>query len=874
MWLSLSTYFLSFKLNIQLIRACILFLILLFFTTGLNAQSCSQTFTASGQDDDPTILTIVPSDITCTSAAITGISLCNAAGNLTNSFCGTWYDFTLAIDGVDQVTGCAMDLNGISIPTNFTSLSIRSADLDVYSDAITIVLDLCVSFSASCTAPSATSSINSASCPLSYYVDVAVSALGDGSPNITDGTNNWPVNSLGTTTVGPFASGSFVNLTLEHGTNPVCDLALGNFSFFCGPANDDCLNAISLTVDAMNCDGLFINGDNTGATAGTDPFGTCFVGGVNGVWFNFMAPASGAVSISTDFLGGTSADTEIAVFDDCLGTTELACDQDGGTLVNFNSIIPSLSGLTPWATYYILVSGWNGTEGSFCIQINELSCTKATHANYSADFSNCPTSTSVSFEVITMGSATSINVLNNLGGTNPPPITSTGVYQISNLPITGNVEIYLDPNDNVVCQDTIGPFTLACPPQNDTCTTALDITGDINTGTNLYSNTTYADDGLNPMSVTGCNTFNSWCNTNPCFRDVWYSVTPSLAGCIGYLSVSTLGSTFDTKLAIYSDCGTVISANDDYHGSVNGFTSLTTAAVENGETYYIQIGGYNSIEFGDISLNMRLKDIQSVVPSNAGNISAHMECTHADGWTHYIDTLNNYLVMSIQKNGEDTGWLPMTTGVSFSQEAFQNSSNVGTNNCNSFYAIEADHLQMFRTWNVNLITQPTNPVLVRAYYTDGDYTNLDLGYNGWTGNNIPGHSSLEHYQILNGEANFNINSCHLDDNGGNASYQPLNFTYGSPACMTDHYAEFSISDFTGGGGTGYVESCVSDLTLSGNQSSDNDYEAGNTISSSQFILSPAIIDYDAVTEIHLMTGFEVQQGATFHAFLDGCGGAQ
>ncbi|RMG66499.1 MAG: T9SS C-terminal target domain-containing protein [Bacteroidetes bacterium] len=143
------------------------------------------------------------------------------------------------------------------------------------------------------------------------------------------------------------------------------------------PSNDDLCDASVLAVGA-SCGGI-PNGDNTGATAQTnEPVGTCFSGGANSVWYKFEAPASGLVTISTDInVSGTNDDTEIALYSMSGGAcnidslVEVACDQDGGSVINFNSII-SAAPVTPGDTFYIQVSGWNGTEGSFCIEITEV----------------------------------------------------------------------------------------------------------------------------------------------------------------------------------------------------------------------------------------------------------------------------------------------------------------------------------------------------------------------------------------------------------------------------------------------------------------------------------------------------------------------
>ncbi len=78
----------------------------------LNAQTCIQTFTASGQDSGPTVLTINSADITCNGAnPISSLKLTNAAGSLTSFYCSTdgteWFGFNLSIDGGAPITGCA-----------------------------------------------------------------------------------------------------------------------------------------------------------------------------------------------------------------------------------------------------------------------------------------------------------------------------------------------------------------------------------------------------------------------------------------------------------------------------------------------------------------------------------------------------------------------------------------------------------------------------------------------------------------------------------------------------------------------------------------------------------------------------------------------
>lgn len=233
---------------------------------------------------------------------------------------------------------------------------------------------------ASCTPPAATTTVVPACGTAQYSIDVNVTALGSGTPSITDGTTTWPVSAIGVVNVGPFASGSSVNLTLLHGLDTTCNLPLGNFVYNCPLANDDLCNAIPLVVNAISTGTQY---NNIGATSETnEPIASCFEDGINGsVWFSFVAPASGEVIITTDIAGASATDTEIALYD-ATGVTcsdlstlgaPIGCDQDGGTTIIYNSILVQ-AGLTPGTTYYIQVDdyGYGTGQGTFGIEVQEV----------------------------------------------------------------------------------------------------------------------------------------------------------------------------------------------------------------------------------------------------------------------------------------------------------------------------------------------------------------------------------------------------------------------------------------------------------------------------------------------------------------------
>ena len=125
-----------------------------------------------------------------------------------------------------------------------------------------------------------------------------------------------------------------------------------------------------------------------------------------------------------------------------------------------------------------------------------------------------------------------------------------------------------------------GKLTISCdsqagPPSNDDCSDAQSI-GNV---TDLPFDTTCATfDGL------------GHCRISP---NVWYRYT---AGGSGPVTVSLLGSQFDTTLAVYDGiscdpaAGDLIECNDDFSGNME--SQITFQAVS-GNQYLIEVGGYD-----------------------------------------------------------------------------------------------------------------------------------------------------------------------------------------------------------------------------------------------------------------------------------------
>ena len=141
------------------------------------------------------------------------------------------------------------------------------------------------------------------------------------------------------------------------------------------PANDDLCNASEIIVDAAE-----VSFNNEGGTAQEgEPEGSCwlFLGSpIESVWLYFTAPESGNATVTTDFEDNELHDTHIAIYeltgtcDDLTTLVQVGCDEDGGTVgPNGWTSIANMTGLTPGATYYIQVDGYNTQDGQFFIQV-------------------------------------------------------------------------------------------------------------------------------------------------------------------------------------------------------------------------------------------------------------------------------------------------------------------------------------------------------------------------------------------------------------------------------------------------------------------------------------------------------------------------
>lgn len=128
------------------------------------------------------------------------------------------------------------------------------------------------------------------------------------------------------------------------------------------PANNNCANAITLTVN-----NACVNGTNVGANTEIGETGTgCWASAPsNTVWYQFTTTSAGTYIVSTANSPG-NPDTQIKVISgSCAVQTTVACNEDA---VGLRAEVAAV--LSAATTYLVQVDIFGATTGSFCINVN------------------------------------------------------------------------------------------------------------------------------------------------------------------------------------------------------------------------------------------------------------------------------------------------------------------------------------------------------------------------------------------------------------------------------------------------------------------------------------------------------------------------
>jgi len=191
----------------------------------------------------------------------------------------------------------------------------------------------------------------------------------------------------------------------------------------------------------------------------------------------------------------------------------------------------------------------------------------------------------------------------------------------------------------------VGVTTTNSPPPNDNCSNAKQV-GEV---TNLPFDTTNATLDGPEYYIESPN--------------IWYCYTASCDGCA---TVSLVGSSFDTKVAVYNGCGcppiasSLLKTNDDFIDRHAQATFPVTA----GSKYLIEVGGYNIYEYGtgvitiscDTTTNAPLND-SCYYAEVIGSVTDHpfdTTCATFDGPGHCMVSSNIWYRYTAPGTGDVT----------------------------------------------------------------------------------------------------------------------------------------------------------------------------------------------------------------------------
>jgi len=408
------------------------------------------------------------------------------------------------------------------------------------------------------------------------------------------------------------------------------------------PANDDCANAVTVTVNPdTNC-GTVTSGTTSGGTSSGVAVGACTGTPDDDVWYKFIATSTTQTYQLKNVVSvGTASSTSLysQVFSGACGTlTSIKC-------VTSNTNFTLLTGLTVGETYYVRVYNSNSNSGAslyantfdMCIgtlpaaPVNDecsgavslavspdLNCVapvagttlSATNSNIAVapctgvadddvwySFTATGTAHTVMLSnVVASGTSTSTSLYTQVFSGACGTLTSIKCDTGTNVSLIGltpgqvyYVRVYnsntngatVYANNFNICIGTPPP-----PPANDTCTGAV----------SLVLGNDFASGAITSTNVSASTDGTTTCQTNR-GDNVWYSIVVPPSGSVTVETRSVVGSPLtDTVLSVHSGiCGGTFTnvACDDDTGDGN-FSKISLTGQTPGATLYVSVWRYTN----------------------------------------------------------------------------------------------------------------------------------------------------------------------------------------------------------------------------------------------------------------------------------------
>jgi hypothetical protein len=200
--------------------------------------------------------------------------------------------------------------------------------------------------------------------------DTLFGTLYDINPNFTD--PNMDDYTLLPSSIG-VNSGNNASSTQNHDLahtiriqNTITDIGAYEQST-CSQANDVCADAVALVIDDLP-----VMGSNKCATGGDSPSNACSASNGNTVWYSFVAPTSGHVSIHAEYVLNvtTNFNIRLSLYNgSCDALSFVTCTNENGTGLDETL---DLTSLTAGDTYYVRVDAPINQEGLFMIDVDEV----------------------------------------------------------------------------------------------------------------------------------------------------------------------------------------------------------------------------------------------------------------------------------------------------------------------------------------------------------------------------------------------------------------------------------------------------------------------------------------------------------------------
>ncbi|WP_298222994.1 T9SS type A sorting domain-containing protein [Flavobacterium sp.] len=475
-----------------------------------------------------------------------------------------------------------------------------------------------------------------------FTINVDITSLASASSvTVTDNQSSpsQSSNSAGIVTFGPYAFGASVVLTVTNDQSPGCALVSPTILLAgCPPVNDECTNAIALTVNPDFSCANITAGTVAGATASATDATACFGTEDDDVWFSFVA--TGAThTVSLLNVAGSATDLFHSLWTgaDC---SSLALVPNSCSDPNTSTI----SGLTAGETYYLRVNTYTATAGqtttfnvcigtpppppandecdaAIALTVNpDDSCAAVTSGTIASATASATDATScfgtedddVWFSFVATDTVQTIS-LSNVTGSTTDLFHSLWEGDCSGLTLVPNT--CSDPNSSSPSGLNIGQTyylrvysytatagqttsfdvcigTPPAPPANDDCASAEALT--LNTpvtGSTASASTTTL--GITPS-----------CQTNR-KNDVWYSIEVPASGT---LTVTTnpaqVTAMTDSVVSVFTgSCGSFTEVGCDDDNTSDNFSTVEMTGLTPGDIVLIGVWTYGTTADGRFIVN-------------------------------------------------------------------------------------------------------------------------------------------------------------------------------------------------------------------------------------------------------------------------------